>query len=133
MAISCEDDNTCGISDRSRELYPGFFNYSTKGARTVNFDSVGVEFAGEAIFYLDSADFLPIDLNGSVTNYLLFTDSLDYDLEITYRTELLIENEDCDPVFRIFDLDASSENFDSLEFKVIELTTLLSPHVEIYF
>ena len=133
MAISCEDDNTCGISDRSSELYPGFFDYSTKGVRAVDFDSVSVSFVGESVFYLDSADFLPIDLNGSITDYVLFTDSTDYDLKITYRTELLIENEDCDPIFRVFDLEASSENFDSLEFKVIELTTLLSPHVEIYF
>ena len=131
--FSCEYNNTCGISERSHELYLGFFHYSTKKGRVVDFDSVGVSFVDESVFYLDTVAFLPLDLNGFVTDYVLFTDSTDYHLKITYRAELLIENEDCDPVFRVFDLEASSENFDSLSIKVIELTTLLSPHVEIYF
>ena len=133
VGFSCEDDNTCGISERSSELFPGFFDFESKTQREVNFDSVSVAFAGEPIFYLDTAAFLPVDLNGSVTDYVLFTDSTDYDLKITYRAELFIENEDCDPVFRVFDLEASSENFESLSLQVLELTTSLSPHVEIYF
>ena len=135
--ISCEDDNTCGITDRSDEVFLQFYSYETKQLLAIDFDSVGVVFANEDVFYLDSIStdvlILPIDVSGSVTDFILFTDSVNYDFKLGYRNEILIENELCDPVFRVFALEASSVELDSFSIKVLELTKLISPHVEIYF
>lgn len=134
MVTSCEDDNTCGITERSDDLFVQFFNFETKQLRTVDFDTVSVVF-GEEVFSLTdtTASILPVDVNSSVTNFTFHTDSIDYDFQLSYRSEILIENEKCDPVFRIFALEGSSVELDSIVIKVFELTNRVSPHVEIYF
>ncbi len=133
IAFSCEDDNTCGISEYSDELYPSFYSYESKGTITVDFDSIGVLFSNEEVFYLDTATTLPLDMSGSYTDFIFYTDSTDYDFRLSYRKEILIENEDCDPVFRVFALESFSEELDSVPLQVLELSKLISPHVEIYF
>ena len=140
LAFSCEDDNTCGITEQSDELFVEFFNYQTGELLAVDFDSVGVMFGNAGVFYLadTTAAILPLDVSGLVTDFTFHTDSADFDFRFSYRTEIIIENEKCDPVFRIFALDASfiemdSLSIDSVSIRVFELTKLASPHVEIYF
>jgi len=134
---SCVDENNCGITEQSDELFLQFYNIETKKIREVDFDSVGVAFANEEVFYLDSISntllYVPVDVNASTTNFTFFTDSVDYEFELSYRVNVFIENEACEPVFRILGLSASSVAFDSLSIKVLELNKLVSPHVEIYF
>ena len=132
-AFSCEDDNVCGITEQSDEVFMAFFNYETKELLDADFDSVAVFFQDQNVFYLDTAFALPIDVQGSFTDYMFYTDSTDYDLRINYRSQILIDNEECDPVFRISALEASSEELDSISIKVVELSKLIAPHVEIYF
>jgi len=135
--ISCVDENNCGINEESDELFLQFYDIGTKKIREVVFDSVGVAFANEEVFYLDSISntllYVPVDVNAASTNFTFFTDSVAYDFELSYRVNVRIENEACEPVFRILGLSASSVAFDSLSIKVLELNKLVSPHVEIYF
>lgn len=133
--VSCGYTNTCGITERSEEIFLKFYNYETNQLLVVDFDSVGVVFDNEEVFYAidTTASILPIDVGGSTTGFILYTDSIDYDFKLVYHSELLIENDICNPVFRISALEATSEKVDSIAIKVLELTKLISPHVEIYF
>ncbi|MCP4457143.1 MAG: hypothetical protein GY816_03810 [Cytophagales bacterium] len=137
LAASCEDDNTCGITERSDEVFMAFFNYENKELLEADFDSVGVEFANEEEFFIadTTASILPIDLNGSATDFTFYTDSIDFQFRLSYRSEIFIENEECDPVFRVFALEGSTmtEELDFISIKVLELSKLTAPHVEIYF
>ncbi|MEQ9229758.1 MAG: hypothetical protein RIF46_03690, partial [Cyclobacteriaceae bacterium] len=82
---------------------------------------------------------LPTDLAGSVMNYLFITDTGKFHLELTYNREAIIENPECGPIFRLKGVkaqslvDAESTAFDSVAVQVLELTKLISPHVEVYF
>lgn len=133
--FSCADKNTCGITENTDEVFVEFRSYDKKAVIGVDFDSVGVKFANYAEFFITdtTAAILPLDVNSSATDFTFYTDSTDYDFRLSYRSEILIENEDCDPVFRVFDLEASSVELDSVPVQVLELSKLISPHVEIYF
>ena len=137
---ACDDFDDCGVSDFSEELYIEFKNIETKNARTVTFNSMDVQFSsGNTIRYVDeeggSQYVFPIDLEAATQTYVFRTDTVDYTLQFGYQLEAIVENPECGPIFRVKNLayDENTTTFDSVAFRVTELTKLFAPHVEVYF
>ncbi len=137
---ACDDYDDCGISEFSEELYIEFNNIDTKSTRTVTFNSMDVQFSsGNTISYVDevggSQYLFPIDLEAGSTTYVFRTDTADYTFEFEYTLEAIIENPECGPIFRVKGLSYNEQmtTFDSVAFRVTELTKLFAPHVEVYF
>ena len=138
LVFGCEDNSNCGISDFSEDVVIRFMNIETKAARTVTFDEMRVAYSNrDVIAYVDDDEgtiySFPVDLAAESTSFEFLTDSVNYDFTLTYRRDVFIENPDCGPINRIFNLDGTSIEFDSIAFQVPELTKFVSPHVEIYF
>ena len=139
---ACQDLAECGVSDFSQELYIQVFDSATLETRdTAVFNEVVIllpnssggsnsgAILGDTLF---GSAALPLDLPQTSTTFLFTTDSIIYDLELSYKVITTIENPECDPVLRVKQLQASSTTIDSIAVRVFELTKNFSPHVEIY-
>ncbi len=141
---ACDDYNDCGISDYSEELYVAFYDPADNQVQEVQFDSIRLTYSSGKRILLAGGEattgyVLPTDLADTVMNYLFITDTEKLHLELTYNREAIIENPECGPIFRLKDVKAQSLErdgstaFDSVAVQVLELTKLISPHVEVYF
>jgi len=135
---ACDDYTECGVTDAGEEIYINFYNIETKAARTVLFQSMDVDYpSGSQFSFVDDAGgqgyIFPLDMSSEFTSFMFNTDTIDYDLEIGYKTKAFIENPDCGPIFLVRNITAQSVAFDSVAVRVTELSKNLAPHVEIYF
>lgn len=137
---ACDDYNDCGVSQHGEELYIEFDFLDDNHTRDIIFNEMIVKFKGEpAITYqtevAGTTFAFPLDLTANSTRFTFTTDTTDYELEFQYATEAILENPDCNPIVRIKNLsyDEVITNFDSVAIKVLELSPLISPHVEVYF
>lgn len=137
---ACDEVNECGVSPYSEEVYINFYDIETKGARSVSFNHMDVEYGdGTILSLVDTTEAggtgyaFPLDLSQASTSFLFDTDTEDYDLLLSYNVKALIENPECGPTLRVTGISAESTAFDSVVVKVTELSKLVAPHVEIYF
>ena len=116
-----------------------FRSFKTKSALEVEFNAIEFIHSRGQISYIDTIPstgrILPIDLTDNLVSYRFTTDSADYEFELWYDLEAIIENPECGATFRVKNLNYNQESltFDSAAFQVTELTKLLAPHVEVYF
>lgn len=140
VILGCEDYDDCGVSNLSEELHLQFHDMDTKKTKKVIFDAMTVQFTdGGVINYQDTIGatgyVFPVSLADTLTHYSFVTDTAVYNFELWYDLEAIVENPECGPIFRVKQLNYNRETltFDSAAIKVLELTTLISPHVEVYF
>lgn len=75
-----------------------------------------------------------IDPNLTQSLFTFYTDSTDYQLEISYQTQVQIFEIDCDPSMYVYDLDTIRQSFDSLSIQQTILTNYnLNGDLTIYF
>ncbi len=147
---ACDDYNDCGISDYSEEMYLSFYSAEDSALLAVQFDSIRLTYADQTRQIIEiiqpesTSNFitvypLPVDVSDTVMNYHFIAGETRYHLELTYKSEAIIENPECGPIFRLKGVkaqsveDAESTAFDQVSVQVLELTKLISPHVEVYF
>jgi hypothetical protein len=136
LLISCNDPDDCQLIPYSNNMGVRF-NFLFEQERAIEFDSIKVfpyeRFANDTVAITGTVLF-PLDLNQDTVRYQFFTDSTDYFLEIQYKTEVILEELNCDPAVRFFGLEVSGTNFDSVNIvgPVID-RTLYQTNIEIFF
>jgi hypothetical protein len=129
-AISCSTIEDCQNDPNRSYLLVGF-NHTAP----VSFDSVRVPGANwtdelDTLTYLG----LPLDFQNTSSHYVFYTDSMVYELEVSYDYQIQIFEIDCPPSYYVFDLDTVTYTFDSLVLSQQILTnTSANADIEIFF
>lgn len=141
--LACEDTVDCGLEDTTDEIYVRFHSMQSKNPIEVLFDTIYVDFNQETIglgpFEEATTLILPLDMSLEETRFHFEKGSFNYHLQISYEKEVYLPSAECGPTFRVYNLGGPSEAseeeqpFDSIAFRVTELTKSITPHVEVYF
>ncbi len=139
--LSCDDELVCGNQEEIAELYLQFFTYRNATTVPASFNSITaqydtimlvVELPDEPVGTLR----VPVNALDDQTIYDFETDSGVYKLKFNYASSIFLDNRNCPPVYRIgnlrFEDGGGIQEIDSIGIRVQELSTLISPHVEVY-
>lgn len=129
--IGCTTIEDCQ-NDRNRPYLIIRFSHSD----VVSFDSIKVNdsyrLAGDTDTLLATGVFLDPELSTTMLSF--FTDSIDYDLAVSYQSQVQIFEVDCPPSLYLSNLDTVSHSFDSLAIVQTTLTnTNLNGDITVFF
>ncbi|WP_421874652.1 hypothetical protein [Marinoscillum sp.] len=143
LAISCQEIKDCEL-ESSREFAIVRFYRADTSVQVTKEVAFSLVTDPQSEYYISStADTIDDDtvrvmglwLNpqGTEVNYVMTTDSIDYELKILYTPHLRIYYDECDPVYS-FKLDSVySPNFDSVAIANRVLDLAVPTNVEVYF
>lgn len=106
----CNEIEQCQLESNRDGFTLGFYKLSDSTA----YESTSFLVTPGFIFE-DSIDVVfPLDPQDTTVTYVFVTDSMDYNLELSYDAIYYLFSPDCDPSIRFFDLKVLSTNFDSV-------------------
>ncbi len=135
LFMSCNDIEDCQTSPYRETV---LINWNYDGL--VIFDSILVAGIGRLGGDRDTlnkteAFGFPLDLESNNISYEFFTDSVKFELNLTYDKQIIVFELDCDASIRYFNLDTlSTNNFDSVAIRFSELFSDIEDpiNIEIY-
>lgn len=134
----CNEIEQCQL-DRNNDFFVGvFYDIKDSLARdTLIFNAVIP--SNQPFILYDTLDTLLfgagffLNPTDSIISYLMSTDSMDYELTLSYDVLYYLFSPDCDPSVRYFDLKVLETNFDSVAVIGDVLDTQIPINLEIYF
>jgi len=131
----CNEIEQCQLDPNSEFLVGTFYNIKDSVARdTLVFNAVvpsnqPLNFYDTIIF----GAFFPLNPTDTTISYTFMTDSMDYQLSLSYDVLYYLFSPDCDPSIRYFDLKVVETNFDSVAVVGDVLDLQIPINLEIYF
>ncbi|MEQ8240128.1 MAG: hypothetical protein RIA69_12995 [Cyclobacteriaceae bacterium] len=131
----CNEIEQCQLDRNSEFLVGAFYNIKDSVARdTLIFNAV-VPSTQPLNFYdtIFFGAFFPLNPTDTMISYTFFTDSMDYELSLSYDVLYYLFSPDCDPSIRYFDLKVVDTNFDSVAVVGDVLDLQIPINLEVYF
>ncbi len=129
----CEPIEDCQLDPNSNSFYI-LFNLDSGGA--VTFDSVKNNVVSDIFFDSDSTFTLvqlPLYEQLAELTYFFYTDSVDYQLTVSYDSRINLYGEDCPVSTYYFNLDVPQHSFDSVGVASSDLDRRVFENIEVFF
>jgi len=117
LTFRCNEIEECQLDPFTQ--FAVFSLKSTVTGRVFTFDSISMDnfglLAGGTSTQALTAFQLPVDFLASQATYRFYTDSVNYFVSISYKSESMVYEELCKPANRIHDLSIEASNFPDIQ------------------
>ena len=129
----CQDIENCDTNDEQAFMVVEFLDKESATPKKVGFLIGTGSTAYSGIYSSDSTlAGLPLNPNTSETSYFFLTDTSNFELTISYETQVSIFDEGCDPSVLFMNLDTISYSFDSLSIPGTFTNRLIGTNVQVF-